>query len=479
MVGQSSNNNGIAATMEQPHEPLPETMACAATNVLLKAQITEAGAECANGHVRFAETEVEPATVPAAAAVAEPHPAPENPQNEKVDDMAAFCSPKISRAGSLGLFPVILDDDFTSTLNLPESVQMYSVAGAKGKYLAAISALLRHTPDVAERCFQRVFVEDLCRDAIAVLREEAAMKRLSVDAGETLIVVGDIHGQFHDLIAHVLRYQLEKAATAVDYRFLFLGDYVDRGPQGVEVLMLLLALKIEYPHLIHLLRGNHEEGHTSRIYGFYNEVRSKFQSDAVVWALFNEVFCYLPLAALVQCGDRKFAAVHGGLSPSWQELTLLDSIERSDYGGMLDNTSSEVIDGILWSDPTDTIPRFITNERGCGFAFGPVASSEFCQGNDLAFLCRAHQVAMEGFAWTHEHRCLTVFSAPNYCGLNNRGAILLINEHMDIRVVQYQPAFVDDMEDDVPQEPSTEAIPSYFTQNPAIDDDDDGTQGYC
>jgi len=55
-------------------------------------------------------------------------------------------------------------------------------------------------------------------------------------------VVGDIHGQYFDL----LRIFDHAGFPSASKNYLFIGDYVDRGKQSVEVISLLLALKIKF-----------------------------------------------------------------------------------------------------------------------------------------------------------------------------------------------------------------------------------------
>ena len=62
-----------------------------------------------------------------------------------------------------------------------------------------------------------------------------------VRVSEPVVVCGDVHGQFFDLVT-----LLGKNADPSKTNFVFLGDYVDRGVYGVEVVLLLISIKVTY-----------------------------------------------------------------------------------------------------------------------------------------------------------------------------------------------------------------------------------------
>ena len=130
---------------------------------------------------------------------------------------------------------------------------------------------------------------------------------------EPVVVVGDIHGQYYDLV-----HMLNKAGDPGSFNYLFLGDYVDRGIFGLECMILLIAIKINHPKKFVLLRGNHESRNMTESFTFREEVISRF--DNYVYDAFMELFDALPIACVV---DDKYLAMHGGISP---ELNLIDEI---------------------------------------------------------------------------------------------------------------------------------------------------------
>jgi diadenosine tetraphosphatase ApaH/serine/threonine PP2A family protein phosphatase len=335
----------------------------------------------------------------------------------------------------------------------------FSAAPARGEYTPLISWLLRRgeqrdiglpsatlsissssnstTPRLQHSSFfNEEYVAKLCAAATQVLSAEPGLLQLNVTVKDTLVVVGDIHGQFQDLYTSVLCQQYDRRRCnpgGLDRHFLFMGDYVDRGPHSLEVVLLLLALKVEYPSLIYLTRGNHEEEKTSRVYGFLTEATSSLgaAAGAAVWSAVNKVFLDLPLAAVVTTPHMRFFVTHGGLSPCLHTVDEIAAVNRNRYSaGDITADQDDMVTGLLWSDPTTDVPMYRRNPRGCGFMFGPTASYNFCVENNVDFICRAHQVAMEGYIWAHNERVVTVFSAPNYCGINgNKGAVMVVNGH--------------------------------------------------
>ena len=218
-----------------------------------------------------------------------------------------------------------------------------------------------------------------------------------------ITVCGDIHGQFYDLLE-----LFSVGGRPPEQNFIFLGDYVDRGFYSTETFFLLLALKCRYPTKMYMIRGNHECRQITMDYGFADEVLRKYDDkNHAVYNACIETFNALPLAAVI---DKKILCVHGGLSPSWNQLSDLEKINRKN-----EPPETGIFSDILWSDPNETKMGFQQSERGAGFLFGRDVTEKFLKKNDLKFICRAHQVAMEGYQKFFDGALYTVWSAPNYC----------------------------------------------------------------
>ena len=118
-------------------------------------------------------------------------------------------------------------------------------------------------------------------------------------------ICGDTHGQYADLLR-----LFEVGGFPPESNYLFLGDYVDRAKQSIEVITLVLCFKIKYPETFFLLRGNHECASLNRIYGFYDECKRRY--SVKLWRIYADCFNCMPIAALV---EDKIFCMHGGLSP--------------------------------------------------------------------------------------------------------------------------------------------------------------------
>lgn len=88
---------------------------------------------------------------------------------------------------------------------------------------------------------------------------------------DPITIVGDIHGQFYD-IKEIFRI----GGIPGQSKYLFLGDYVDRGIYGMEVVISFFALKINCPNQVFFIRGNHETRTMASCYGFMNECLEKY-----------------------------------------------------------------------------------------------------------------------------------------------------------------------------------------------------------
>ena len=185
------------------------------------------------------------------------------------------------------------------------------------------------------------------------------------------VVIGDIHGQYHDLCklfeTNEKFHMPSVFATKINKKnnYLFLGDYVDRGDQGIEVVAFLYAFKIAFPKRVFLLRGNHECRAMTALFSFRSECLEKY--DEEVYNLIMESFDVMTFCAVVA---GTFICTHGGIGPGIKNTSTINNINRF----------QEVPEGgdfadMLWSDPVqdenaDSVEFDTNTNRGCGYYFG-------------------------------------------------------------------------------------------------------------
>ncbi len=284
----------------------------------------------------------------------------------------------------------------------------------------------------------------ICRQLVELISAEDRLLQIKAPC----YILGDLHGNYNDLISfEKTLWRMGPKLTPAS--FLFLGDYVDRGPHGVEVVSYLFSQKLLAPEKFFLLRGNHELRSIQRMFHFYDECINKFGSSLgeVVWEEINNVFDVLPLASIV---DGKIFCLHGGIPSSINNQdNSLDAIKQIQCPLKDPEFESAIAWEILWNDPLTSdlnIPLdpmskklgFLANsKRGTALFFTNDALNDFLKKNNLSYVVRAHEVQQAGFKVQLGGRLLTVFSSSKYCGGSNEAASVLVDSNK-LRLLRLQ-----------------------------------------
>lgn len=178
---------------------------------------------------------------------------------------------------------------------------------------------------------------DVCKQIISSVirlygKEQNVVFVPQPEAGARIVVVGDLHGHFSDLI-HILMEHGEPQPGPGGVKYIFNGDFVDRGVWGPEVLLSIYCLKIRCPDGVFLNRGNHEDqaqnlkpdngfvhGHCTRAFG---------AEAQRIYALCKNSFKVLPLCHVI---GNEVAVLHGGLPlDPGIKLSLIQAIDRKHH----------------------------------------------------------------------------------------------------------------------------------------------------
>ncbi|CAD7925450.1 unnamed protein product [Amoebophrya sp. A120] len=172
-------------------------------------------------------------------------------------------------------------------------------------------------------------MEELTQHMLRILQHEDTV--LTVGQHLPVKIFGGLHGQLVDLLSFFQSFgcpvpELESGDLSYT-QYVFLGDYVDRGTNQVDLLALLFSLKILYPQNIILLRGLHENRHVNAHLGFRQECDRRFGEPfgGRLFDLLNRAFEFMSLAALLPSG---FLCLPTGVSSSLQSLEQLNAFTK-------------------------------------------------------------------------------------------------------------------------------------------------------
>ena len=253
----------------------------------------------------------------------------------------------------------------------------------------------------------RVEVENLLEEVGEILKREE--KLIELKSGRA-IFVGDTHGDF-EASQRVMDRHLKSGNKIV-----FLGDYVDRGPQSEENINYLLQLKRAYPEDLFLLMGNHETHGINRFYpaDFWERLNDE------LYQRYASTLLKLPLA--VSTGNG-IIALHGALpevedvkdinniklgSQEWRQITWGDWQER---GG-----------GYLGDDPFTGRPQF-----------GRDYFEKIMKRLGKRVLIRSHQPNTPPSIY--DHRCLTLFTSSAYLAWVKERTIAIVDLEREVRTI--------------------------------------------
>ncbi|XP_071600248.1 serine/threonine-protein phosphatase with EF-hands 2 [Heliangelus exortis] len=172
------------------------------------------------------------------------------------------------------------------------------------------------------------YVLNLLNETRKHLKQLPNITHVSTCYSEEITVCGDLHGQLDDLFLIFYKNGLPSPSKS----YVFNGDFVDRGKQSLEILLILFAFLLIYPKEVHLNRGNHEDHMVNLRYGFTKEVMQKYKVHGKkILKMIHNVFCWLPLATLI---DQKVLIIHGGISDT-TDLDMLEKIKRNKFMSVL------------------------------------------------------------------------------------------------------------------------------------------------
>jgi hypothetical protein len=245
--------------------------------------------------------------------------------------------------------------------------------------------------------------------------------------GNLVYYIGDTHGSY-DETRVMIRYFEQIIQRNPNVHIIFDGDYVDRNPQDLENLTLIIAFFLQNENNVAIMRGNHEDTMINQHYGFLKNLKKAFQDEAKVSTLYGHIltmFTRLPIIHVFSLESqdpdtppKRIFTVHGGIPIDEHNPTEPVALGQLEQEINAEVPSYETFDNymtwLLWADPKEKLDGFeLHPETGRNY-FGEELFDQFMKQNNLDFMVRAHEVLKTGSKFFFNERLLSLFSTSFY-----------------------------------------------------------------
>jgi diadenosine tetraphosphatase ApaH/serine/threonine PP2A family protein phosphatase len=244
---------------------------------------------------------------------------------------------------------------------------------------------------------------------------------ICISKGKTMII-GDLHGDLETLHNIIQTFFREAYKTLI-----FLGDFVDRGVKQVEVVNVLFYYKKLLPDRVILIRGNHEDPIINSQYGFYDEIKLKFDNFKEMFRKYNQAFSRLPLAAITW---NRIFCVHGGIPDGLENIEDINHLPKNQ-----EEITCPITTQLVWNDPKENGKEFKKSSRGHGIkTFGKDVFNDFLERNTLKYVVRGHEKFKDGYRTYFDDKLISIFSSQAYSRKIST-TVGVINEQGEIEIM--------------------------------------------
>ena len=242
-----------------------------------------------------------------------------------------------------------------------------------------------------------------------VYKDPSFAEKISIKPSDNVIVIGDLHSGLQSLV-HIIDDLVDREILSDDlelkkgYYIVLLGDLVDRGALGLEILHILMRIKVINFQNVIILNGNHDDISFNISQAFGTELETQLEHKKDIDLVVN-VTTHFPTVLFMYFSenDEWIQLNHGGIHETYEPIEFIESHYDFHFHGFDDGNNLKY-GGLRWTDFNGNITGIEPSSRGGDIkVYGTLATEDYLKRNNLKSIIRGHQEITSFMAMTRSN----------------------------------------------------------------------------